>query len=326
MIIVGGLPKPIGGVTSFLKRLVLKYDNKINLFIDLYPSSEKNIPVKLIERYKCFNKIYLPWFLFKESSHTSEIFFNFSRLISLFLFFFIRKKKQKWYLMLHHGDLTKSYLPVFLVSMLLKRFDIIYAINDNQYNFFQRYVSGDNIINSTSYIPISEDGDKVDIEALRLIDTIRNNNKYKYIFSCSGYPTDIYRHELSIKSVIERDDSAIIVCLYGEGNIKELEDKYLRYENVFFIYFLSEDSFNYLLKNIDCYLRPNLVDSFGVAVADAINLGTCVIASNVCPRYRGAILFNSSSETDFKELVHSYPNFDPKKLVVSNIDIIEFEF
>lgn len=323
MIIVGGLPKPIGGVTSFLKRLVLKYDYKIDLFIDLYPNLEKNIPEKLIGRYKCFTKFYLPYFFLKMNDCNSEVFFNFSRLTSLFLFLFIRKKGQRWYLMLHHGTLSKSYFPDFLISILLKKFDTIYAINYNQYEYFLRF-SKKNVMLSSSYVSIFDKG-KVDVRVINLINTIKYN-KYNYIFACSGYPSDIYRHELSINAVLKRTDSAIVVCLYGTGNLNELEKKYLGYKNVFFVYFLDESSFNYLLKNIDCYLRPNTVDSFGVAVADAINLGTCVIASDVCPRYKGTILFNSASEVEFIELVQSYPYFDSQKLLISSTDITEFGF
>ena len=42
IIIVGGIPNPIGGVTSFIYRLADR--NMVDCVIDIYPSSIKRVP------------------------------------------------------------------------------------------------------------------------------------------------------------------------------------------------------------------------------------------------------------------------------------------
>ena len=43
-VLVGGLPEPVGGVTTFLSRLLRANLTKVSAFVDLYPASKKSIP------------------------------------------------------------------------------------------------------------------------------------------------------------------------------------------------------------------------------------------------------------------------------------------
>lgn len=53
-----------------------------------------------------------------------------------------------------------------------------------------------------------------------------------------------------------------------------------------------------IIERSDLFLRPTNSDSFGVSVAEAIDLGTPAIASDVCPRQPGTILFRSRDSAD----------------------------
>lgn len=321
MIIIGGLPKPIGGVTSFLQRLVLLYNQEIDLFIDLYPHRDKEVPISIVDKYFCLEKYKLPKIFYQKTNKSSVVFFNFSRLHSIIITIFLRKSEQNWHLMLHHGDIELSFNN-FILSFILRRFDYIYCLNEKQYSFYAKYINANKLIKTSSYISIKDEDISCSKHTESLISDIRY--KYDYVFCCSGFPSEIYRHDWSIEAVLNKSNAAIIVCLYGKGDMYKLQQKFSSYENVFFFYYLSQDDFNFILKNADCYLRPNSVDSFGVAVADAISFGTTVIASNICPRYKGTVLFNSESKKDFFNLIKSYPFKDKFSLKISNEDIMDF--
>ena len=51
-IIIGGIPNPIGGVTTFLSRLIKAYSQYVVMLLDLYPSEDKKIPKNFSGHYK----------------------------------------------------------------------------------------------------------------------------------------------------------------------------------------------------------------------------------------------------------------------------------
>jgi glycosyltransferase involved in cell wall biosynthesis len=58
-----------------------------------------------------------------------------------------------------------------------------------------------------------------------------------------------------------------------------------------------------LFRHADVFVRPTAADSFGISVAEAISVGTSAVASDVCQRAEGAILFRSRDQDDFKTKV-----------------------
>ncbi len=60
-----------------------------------------------------------------------------------------------------------------------------------------------------------------------------------------------------------------------------------------------------LLKRADLFVRPTLSDSFGISIGEAIYFGTPAVASNVCMRPAGTILFRVGDGKDFYEKVIS---------------------
>jgi len=66
----------------------------------------------------------------------------------------------------------------------------------------------------------------------------------------------------------------------------------------------------------DIFVRPTAVDSYGISVAEAIHFKVPAVASDVCPRPEGAVLFKSRDTTDFiqrvKTVWENYPVFKAK--------------
>ena len=66
------------------------------------------------------------------------------------------------------------------------------------------------------------------------------------------------------------------------------------------IYFLTGNKVLWpLIKRADVFVRPTLSDSFGISVAEALSFGVPAIASDVCTRPSGTILFKTGNQEDF---------------------------
>lgn len=302
-IIIGGIPNPIGGVTTFLSRLIKAYSQYVVMLLDLYPSEDKKIPKNFSGHYKLAkNKIVAIFlvFLAQLKYRNKDFFFNFSSGNSLVFFIFLPKINNEWSLMLHHGHLS-SKLPRFIIKNILMRFDRIYALNQRQEEFYRGFKSDLNIIQETSYVPATlVDIEKVEKEVL--LDKI--NQGYKILVG-SGFPRPLYQHHLLIDLVSRNENLFLFLFLYGEG---ELKDELLKLNHPRIVVFLDkdEDIFNFYLSKSNLYLRPTLEDSFGIACADAVEFGIPVIASNVCKRYSGVHTYELNSDQEFYELSNKF--------------------
>lgn len=289
-IIIGGFPNPIGGVTTFLNRLVKAYPQFIPVFIDLYPNNEKRIPTNFKGVYKLIpNKIIALLFIFKLQLKMKNkvFFFNFSSGKSLIFFLLLPKKNNQWRLMLHHGHLT-SKLPRFILKFILNKFDIIYTLNDRQEVFYKNINSYCTLIRETSYVPASlVDIDDIEKMPLYLV----KKSKFKIIIG-SGSPRELYQHHLLIDLINRNKNAYLFLFLYGDGDLKQ-QFINLNHSRIQVFFDKKEDIFNYYLSKADLYVRPTLEDSFGIACADAIEFGVPVIASNVCRRYTGVQTYNN---------------------------------
>jgi glycosyltransferase involved in cell wall biosynthesis len=68
-----------------------------------------------------------------------------------------------------------------------------------------------------------------------------------------------------------------------------------------FLFVSGPVSLPHILEQSDLFIRPTNTDSYGVSVAEALYLGTPAIASDVCERPTGTMLFPSR---DLEELTH----------------------
>lgn len=298
-IIVGGLPKPIGGVTAFLLRLVKKNPDNVKKFIDLYPSDEKDVPDNIKDKFiQCKYKFLLIlWMVYYSVfNKRNDVFFNFSSAKSLLIFMFIPKMNNTWSLMLHHGNLNNGFLKI-INKKVLNKFDVIYSINERQDEFYKLYISDQKIKRQISYIPATvldiDDFYKNEISKIKKME-------YKVLVG-SGCPKKIYQHNLLIDIVNKNKNVFLFLFLYDEG---ELRDEYIKFKHnrIKINFDKSENIFNYYLANADLYVRPTLEDSFGIACADAVEFGVNVIASNVCKRYKNVLTYNVESNQELYDL------------------------
>ena len=128
------------------------------------------------------------------------------------------------------------------------------------------------------------------------------------IITLSGFALPEYGYKLFFEAMraFPMNQLLVCICVYGENSnqIYEYVPPSVA-DQVVVLKQLTEHAFSEILRLSDLYVRPNLVDSFGIAVADAIGLGTTVIASDVCERAPGAILFKTGSAESLQAAIRT---------------------
>jgi hypothetical protein len=304
VLVVGGVPEPIGGVTSFIYRLLAI--GKADKLADIYPSQKKKLPLTFKGTYEFLNGvfhfyikiIFSPNFL----KDITEIHFNFSTTKSLLILGFLPvKKKRCFHLTLHHGKLKFLY-PIWFYRFSLRNVDVIYSLSNEQYEFYKRLGRSieKKVKPSSSYVPLEPPTGVEDS-----LDSVERFLTGKRLLICSGFCTKPYNHHWVLRLINDVAlDSELLVFLYGNVDdeyLKKLESYVNDTKRAKLIFNASQDSFNFYLAKSDIYIRPTEIDSFGIAVADAVNFGVKVLATDVCRRYPGTYLFTASNYDSFAE-------------------------
>lgn len=304
VLVVGGLPEPIGGVTSFIYRLA--ENNYINVIADLYPSEKKERPESYSGEVFFFRSAlhFFFWFFrYKKLLKSIDIVhFNFSTPVSLLLPFFLPKRAKQFHLMLHHGSLQSRY-PSLLVRLIFKKFNRIYALSSEQYLFYTDIgAPAEKVVRTSSYVPSTIPSiESVDANFLSVFKEVVSDDSYYVI---SGNCTRAYNHHWAIDLFCRVElNKKLLIFLYGFFDQQYFDLLKLKASvNPRIKIFVNVDakSFDYALSRCSLYLRPTVKDSFGIAVADAVSFGVPVLASDVCDRYPGVFLFTPSSYQSFK--------------------------
>ena len=137
VVLVGGVPAPAGGVTTFLRRLMIRDAARIALLVDLYPGEKESLGPALDERIRQLGSPLrlFPWLARHGRAHRDKaFFFNFSTVKAIAPFALTPKPRgSHWQLMLHHGTLTApGGAAGMAVRRALGRFDLIYTLSDGQ--------------------------------------------------------------------------------------------------------------------------------------------------------------------------------------------------
>ncbi|MFA0015787.1 hypothetical protein AB4391_20910 [Vibrio lentus] len=310
LLIVGSLPSPIGGVSTFCERYCW---NKLNFgsnieFIDLYEGG-KNSPLLSRENFSYRNiasqsnffvyfRLILLVFLFGNR----DVYFNFSRSQAIYLVmvlsFMVRIRGGRSHLILHHGHLENNLGKY--CNYIVNFVDCIFYLSKEQKKFYESIGFLNKLESIDSYLPPLYSG----------VSNVRPLFPRNVLVS--GSDNEYYNVVSTLESLISVSKSRFIylnisVVIYGRCNqkfksrLRELcnfSDE-SPYYNVNIYQDLVEYEFIDLLSGQDLYIRNNSIDSFGIVVADAVNLGVKVLASNVCSRYVGANIFEYIDEASF---------------------------
>jgi len=301
-VVIGGLPEPSGGVTVFngdLVDMLLQRGHEVIVF-------DQNRGTKLARfatadvrvwargpgwRFHLWVSAKLLWLgadrILLHTSTTSGLL----RLIAPIA------RGIPCGVFLHNGQVeaTGTSEPVrSVLRWLLARVDYIFIMSASQQSqLFEKVYPMDRV---SRIVPIIRQKTGADRAPKLLVE------RPMVIVAC-GHETRIYNYEFAVRLSQELPDAELHLYLYGthidQGYLDEMKAldtggklRVIRNKD--------RETFRARLSNARLFVRPNHVDSFGVSVVDALQMATPVVASDVCERAAGALLFAAGDYGAFR--------------------------
>jgi glycosyltransferase involved in cell wall biosynthesis len=304
VLLVGPLSPPIGGVSSHVERLaaVLATNGIQCTVLDMY-ADDKKITVPGVSHKVCSMKgkvLPIIWLFFHMGLERCDaVHIHFSRSVGWFSIasVLLIKRRRRVILTLHHGDqaavFRKSVWPIRVLAVgALRRMDKIVVLSSEQALFYQSVgVPTDRLVRWEVALPLNVTPDQAlmppEVQKLRPIEA----GGEETILMTSGYPETYYGYEECVE-LLDRLSKympcKLVISLYGTGTDRVYEHKLrtvlLHHPNVVLVGPMPSAGFLALLAKASVYLRPSKVDSYGLAITDALNVGTPCLASDVCNR------------------------------------------
>lgn len=324
---VGPYPDPIGGVSIYIKRMKMYLDLNLqdNEVWDL-SKTNKNIQGVTNIRLR-----YVPFkYLFRRDIkliHYNIIGINYKIYIGLFNKLFLNKIKS---IVTIHGESKELFVNNnTLMRKALNSFDTIICVKSGDKDYLCSKGITKPIYEIPAFIFPPNDDDALVPEYI--LDFI---NSKKFIISANAsliqfYDNqDLYGIDMCIE-LIEKlnrnaDDIGMVFCIpqindaeYFDKLKDMIKDK--KIESNFL--FVNESMELYpIIKRSHLFVRPTNNDGYGVSIAEAIYCNVPAIASDVCMRPEGAILFKSRDMDDlYSKTVDVIDNYDKYKENIRNI-------
>lgn len=305
VLLIGGLPRPSGGVTVFLGRLVNRLGEQVSFHVLDIHHGDKEPSKAVVHKIAPKNKFFrMAWLVFNILFFRGDIVhFNYSLCHALVALALMPKFGRKFFITLHNGSQLERLeafgrVKAALVKCGARKIDVAFSLCSNHCEAYERLgVPGHRIVKTKSQIPPPN-------ITPELVDKKHAEIKvgHKHVLVSSGHVSRTYNFEFLIRFVSENSGSSGMLFLYGDHqDLAYLEElrKMPGSERVVFYFNKDEKTFLSALALSDVYVRPTHVDSWGIAVADAISLGIPAIASDVCERSDGAVLCDANNYSEF---------------------------
>jgi glycosyltransferase involved in cell wall biosynthesis len=310
VLLIGGLPGPSGGVTVFLGRLVNLIGDKVDFHVlDIHQGQKEQTHAKSHKIAPQTRLLKSLWLIWKICAFSGDIVhFNYSGCHALVALVFLPKFGRKFFLTLHNGSQMSIYnhlgwLAKWCVHRGALKVDRAFSLCDDHNTLYETLeLESERVVHAKSQIPPPRVTPGMVDERHR---QLRATNKHVVV--SSGHVSRSYNYEFLIQFVNETPDTAGLLFFYGEHQdtiyLEELKALIQEPSRICIYFHQSESTFLSAIAASDAYLRPTYVDSWGIAVADAIAMGVPAIASDVCQRAQGAILCKPNDFITFTKLV-----------------------
>lgn len=306
---IGGFPPPYGGVTVYVKRLfdyLKRQGHDCHVYDHLYPHL-KNPGEALPEGVRVMpGKWSVFWRILVDKSYDIIHISEFSWKQRSVMVLLARLKKSRSIITLHslRDDFqAMSLLNRIAVRLTIRMVDFLVSSGRNEAERLGELFPVSKLRVITPFVPPMLTTDEVELpEEIRSFCARHTYNICANGSDLSMYhDKDIYGLDMLVegcKIIRENWDAAIIYCLSGIENVQNLQHlhsyqeriKRLGLEDHFLIY-RGVVEFWKVISQCDMFVRPSRADSFGISVAESIYLRKPVIASDVCPRPDGTIVF-----------------------------------
>ena len=309
ILLVGPYAPPLGGVSLHIKRLKHLLRN-YGFCVDVFNTAQGQM-------FKGQNIIRLAMKILFDDFKIMHVHGYPYRLLKVMEF--IKKiKKFKLYITDHNSRLFEEQKyddeKTNFYKRIIKSLDYLIVVGSNILEEYKRYgvTLPDNTSIQPSFIPPDLNEEK---------DILKN------------YPRELFEFIGKHKPIITANAFEIVfydgVDLYGLDMCIELTNKLKReFFNIGFLFALADenkhveylgsmkkriielgikDNFYFLtgqkeiwplFKKVDLMIRPTYSDGYGVSIAESLYFGCLAVASNVCDRPEGTILFKSRNLDD----------------------------
>jgi len=337
VVLLGAYPPPYGGVSVHVQRLKREFDSiGMPCIVHSYKRllSQKNGVVYVGNR--------MGWFLRQLFLRNDEILHCHGYSPLALLSFSLLALLKKRVVVTTHGFLFKSnkialwHKLAFKLASMAKIYFVVTSPQVRErilsLGIKSEYMTQDII---PAFIPPSLDGED-DISPD--VDIFLNNhypiigaNAYRIVFFKG---VDLYGLDMCVELCARlKEEYPNIGLLFALPEIGDY--RYFDFinnliaikginDNVYFI--TNPCEFYSILKKCDVFVRPTCIDDYGVSVAEAIYFGVPAVASDVCPRAEGTMLFRSRDVNDFTnkvwDILHNYDYSKDRLREVKFVDTV----
>ncbi len=312
--IYGPYPPPIGGVSVHIKRMV-PYLDEANIDYTIFNFGFKNTKNVVATKKSIF--WYPKIFLSKkyELFHFHQIFFF--EYFFYFLFSFVYGRK---IILSIHAERVLFYSSIKkkIVLFLLKNTQKLQVVSVSK-NLDDFFISKNiNSVFLPAYVPPSSISCEI----------IEKDNRTYFLFSVwkltKKLSEETYNIPLAFQFLKNHKDKFKMILMIGSEGISDLD--YLRklineysIENDVEIIF-DKNLVDYL-QNGSFLLKTNKVDGYGVALQEAMDLGIPAIATDVCIRPKGTVLFKDNDINDLTNKINDTLNKPTQDILKDKEDL-----
>ncbi|PFK47351.1 glycosyltransferase [Bacillus cereus] len=344
IVMIAPYPPPIGGVSVHVKRMKGYLEGKGAVCLVYNEAKKEDVlnQVYKIDRYVRF--IWRIPFLKCDILHFHSPDIRIRMLLGFYKMFnkkiILTVHGESLYLQLKNGGRLKR----FLLIHSLRRIDKVICVNErNTEELLNLGFPKENVMTLPAYVhPVITNGDEADIPN-KVWDFIQ---KKSFLICANGCirildGKDLYGFDMLIQ-LLKRlhtlgiKASLLIAILDVEGQdeseklyYQKLKNQIYEYHLVDYIFFyeVKDTEFYPILKKSDLFIRPTVMDGYGVSIAEAIHFGIPAIASDVCKRPEGSIVFSSQDVDELEEktldVFRNYSAYREKLSQYSSLDYAE---
>lgn len=321
---VGPYPSPIGGVSIYIKRMK-QYLDGLGFPNEVWDLSNINKNIKGVTNIR-FR--YIPFkYLFRKDIkiiHYNICDINYKIYIGIFNKILFRRRKK---ILTIHGESKDLFINSnTIIVKSLNSFDAIICVKSGDSEYLCRKGVNKPIYEIPAFIFPTEDDECSTIPSY-ILNFI---NSKDFIISANAsliqfYDNqDLYGIDMCIDLIEKlnenRQDIGLIFCIPDINNIQYFDKlknliKNKKVENKF-LFVTEKMELCPIIKKSHLFIRPTNNDGYGVSIAEAIYYNVPTIASDVCVRPEGAILFKTRDEDDLYnktlEIIDNYEMFKEK--------------
>lgn len=298
--VFGPYPPPLGGISVHIARME-PFLNKEKIDYTIFNHGFEENERVFATKKKMF--WYLKMLFIKR--YNTFHFHQFFTFHFIYYFIFSNLRKEKIIVTIHserifsYSKLKKAFV-LFLIKKT-KRLKLI-SVSQNLNNYLNKH--GIKSVFLPAYVP------PISVEEIKV-----KKSKKLILFSVwklnEKLANEIYNVPLAFDYLIRNKQNYKMLFMVGsksDSDIKYLQKlihKYKISNNVTIIYNQSLVSY---LNNCEFLLRTNLSDGYGVSIQEALDLGVPAVASDVCERPKGTVVFKNNNIEDLSSKIKYIEN------------------